>query len=486
MDREWNSFAVGVTQIVRQVRDTRTVSIQATFSILLADDEPSIRLSLGDALQRAGYEVSRVSDGHEALQALVERSFDLVISDISMPRMDGIALFHRIKDQHRGLPVLLMTAFAKLQDAVEALKQGAIDYVQKPFDVAEILVRVQRVAERAAMQRELLEARQQLQGQARGVELLGKSPVMVRALERVDTIAQSDAPVLVYGESGTGKELVARRLHAMSFRAGKPFVAVNCAAFPETLIEAELFGHERGAFTGAAQKREGRFKAADGGTLFLDEVAEIPLTVQAKLLRVLQEGVFEPIGSNQSISVDVRIVSATHRHLKKRISDGLFREDLYYRLNAIDVQLPPLRERRSDLPLLMEHFLNAAVTKGSKAPSGISPQALAALMEYPFPGNVRELQHAMQHAVVLARGGEVLLEHLPRDIVGTSTEASGPKPVTMRPLAVALKEFEREYLLRALTSADGKKAKTADVLGISRKNLWEKLKTHDISDDEGE
>jgi two-component system, NtrC family, response regulator AtoC len=450
--------------------------------ILLADDEPSIRLALGDALVRAGHRVKRVADGAEALAALAERSFDLVVSDISMPKVDGIALFRHLRVERPDSDVILITAHGKLTDAITALKEGALDYVTKPFDQDELLLRVQRVAERRALGRELSAAKDALSARPEGGGIVGRSPVIVRALERVDTIAGSEAPVMVLGESGTGKELVARRIHAMSARAGKPFLAVNCASFPETLIEAELFGYERGAFTGAMQRREGRFKAADGGTLFLDEVAEIPITIQAKLLRVLQEGEFEPIGSNTAVKVNVRVVSATHRNLKKRISENLFREDLYYRLNVLDVHLPPLRDRRGDLPILIEHFLKAAVARGAKAPTGISPRAFAALSEYPFPGNVRELQHAVEHAAVLARGGEVEVEHLPRDIVGMVQFREDNGGGVFRHLSVAAKEFEREYLLRALAAASGKKGKAAELLGISRKNLWEKLRAHELSD----
>ena len=263
-------------------------------------------------------------------------------------------------------------------------------------------------------------------------------------------------------------------------------MAVNCAAFPETLLEAELFGHEKGAFTGAVKNRDGRFQAASGGTLFLDEIAEIPPMAQAKLLRVLQEGVIEPLGTNKPVEVDVRIVSATHRNLKQRIKDGLFREDLYYRLNVLDVAIPALRERRGDLPLLVEYFLARMVRPGKEPPS-ISPRAWAALSDYGFPGNVRELEHAVQRAVVLSRGREIDLEHLPEDIVGavkpapSSGHESGPGPTGLRPLAVAIKEFEHQYLLRALQAVDGRKAKAAELLGISRKNLWEKLRAHEIS-----
>jgi len=461
--------------------------MNALLDILVVDDEPSIRLSLGDALAREGYRVTRASDGAEALALTSGHGFDLVITDISMPKVDGITLFRRLRAEHPDTDVILMTAFAKLGEAINAMKEGALDYVTKPFDQGELLVRVRRVAEQRALKRELEKARTALAARPDGGEIVGRSQVVVRALERIDTIAASAAPVLILGESGTGKELVARRLRAMSSRADKPFVVVNCAAFPETLIEAELFGHEKGAFTGAQQKREGRFKAADGGTLFLDEVAEIPLTVQAKLLRVLQEGVFEPIGSNTSVQVNVRVISATHRNLKKRIAEGLFREDLYYRLNVIDVHLPPLRDRRGDLPILIDHFLKVAISRGALPPKGMSPRAFAALSEYPFPGNVRELQHAIEHAAVLARGGEIEVEHLPRDIVGaTEANPASSMGTHFRPLSIAVKEFEREYLLRALAASGGKKGQSADLLGISRKNLWEKLRSYDISESDSD
>ncbi len=303
---------------------------------------------------------------------------------------------------------------------------------------------------------------------------------MLRLAERIETIAQSDAPVLITGESGTGKELVARTLHDRSTRRAKAFIAVNCAAFPETLLEAELFGHERGAFTGAVKRRDGRFKAADGGTLLLDEIAEVPLPAQAKLLRVLQEGTVEPLGTNESTKVDVRIISATHRNLRERIKEGRFREDLYYRLNVLDIEIPPLRERRGDMPLLLQYFLNK-FTQPGKTPSTISPRAWAVLSQYHFPGNVREFAHAIEHAVVLANGGEIEVEHLPGGITGTLDGTASTPAGSLRSLSAALKEFEHEYLLRALAQANGKKMKAAEILGISRKNLWEKLRLHGIA-----
>lgn len=454
--------------------------------VLLIDDEPSIRLTVGDALRDAGHRVTIASDGAEGIAQITSKVFDVVVTDIRLPRVDGLTIFRRVRSESPTTDVVLITAFGEISDAVAALKDGALDYLTKPFDTDEIVLRVARSEARRKLERDLSAARAELAKHSSTDKIIGRSPPMVRLLDRIETIAQSDAPVLVTGESGTGKELVAKSLHALSGRADKPFIAVNCAAFPESLLEAELFGHERGAFTGAVKKREGRFKAADGGTLFLDEIAEIPPTAQAKLLRVLQEGTIEPLGTNSSVKVDVRIISATHQNLKQRISEKLFREDLYYRLNVLDLHIPALRERRSDLPLLVEHFMKLR-SSGGNLPS-FSPRAWGAISEYAFPGNVRELQHAVERASVLAKGGEIDLEHLPDDIAGQN---SAPKKEdaqrdSIRPLSIAAKEFEREYLLRTLSLAHNKKAKAAEMLGITRKNLWEKLRAHGVTVSEHE
>ena len=450
--------------------------------ILLVDDEPSIRLTVADGLEDAGHVVTTAADGAEAMSLLDERAFDLVLTDIRMPKVDGMTVFRRLRKERPTTGVILMTAYAAVADAVVALKEGALDYLTKPFDLDELRLRVKRFDERRALEAELDAARNELANRDPSSIIVGRAPNMVRLLDLVETIADNDAPVLITGESGTGKELVAKTVHRLSGRNNGPFVAVNCAAFPETLLEAELFGHERGAFTGAVKARDGRFMAAKGGTLFLDEIAEIPPMAQAKLLRVLQEGVIEPLGTNQQVNVDVRVVSATHRNLKERIRDGLFREDLYYRLNVLDVAIPPLRDRRSDLPLLVEFFLKRLVKAGREEPS-ISPRAWAAISEYAFPGNVRELEHAVQRAVVLSRGQEIDLDHLPEDIRGpddTQGARRDSEQTPLRPLSTAVKEFEHQYLMRALTAAHGKKAKAAELLGISRKNLWEKLRSHEI------
>jgi DNA-binding NtrC family response regulator len=302
---------------------------------------------------------------------------------------------------------------------------------------------------------------------------------MLRLIQRVETIAESDASVVITGESGTGKELVAHALHDLGGRKAKPFVTVNCAAFPDTLIEAELFGHERGAFTDATSRREGRFVAANGGTLFLDEVAELSSAAQAKLLRVLQEGTVEPLGGNNSVQVDVRIISATHRDLRQRIAEGTFRADLYYRINTIDLAIPPLRERAGDLAILVKLFMERFSDSAGGSP-GITFRAWEALAAYSFPGNVRELMHTVQHAVVLASGGKIDLEHLPSPVRGGRPADAVEAASQMAPLRQATQEFERSYLLRVLAESDGHRMKAAKMLGISRKNLWEKLRAHGI------
>jgi DNA-binding NtrC family response regulator len=301
---------------------------------------------------------------------------------------------------------------------------------------------------------------------------------MLRLQERIDAIAGSHTPVLVTGESGTGKELVAKTIHDRSPRRDRPFVAINCAAFPETLIEAELFGHERGAFTGAVGRRDGRFKMADGGTLLLDELGELPMPAQAKLLRVLQDGTFQPIGTNTTVRVDVRLISTTNRDLKAEVANGRFREDLYYRINVVDVDIPPLRARRGDITILSEHFLRRFHARPGEPPA-ISPAARAALYRHDYPGNIRELMHAIEHALVFSRGREIGIHDLPTAIGGgrATDAADGATP---RPLSVALAEFEREYLLATLEATDGVRGRTAEILGISRKNLWEKLRQYGV------
>ncbi|MSP60423.1 MAG: sigma-54-dependent Fis family transcriptional regulator [Myxococcales bacterium] len=454
----------------------------AALSILIADDDPDVRALIEVTLRSAGYRLMLAADGAGAAARLAASPVDILLCDIRMPKLDGLTLFRQVHRESPETDVILMSAFGDISEAVAAVQEGASDYVTKPFDPLLLALRVRRLAERRAIKRELRDAKAQLSARPGGPEIIAGSPAMTRLLARVDTIARSDAPVLISGESGTGKELIAHALHDRGGRRSGPFIAVNCAGLPETLIEAELFGHERGAFTGAVRKREGRFKAADGGTLLLDEIAEVPLPTQAKLLRVLQEGTIEPLGTNQPVHVDVRVISATHRNLKERIAEGLFREDLYYRLKVLDVTIPPLRERRSELPLLVQYFLRR-FTPAEKTPPVISPRAWAALVEHDYPGNVRELAHAIEHAVVIAGGGAIDLPHLPSDVGGRPAYEPGVGASRVpASLAEAAGEFERQFLISTLRHAGGRRAEAAALLGISRKTLWEKLRAHGLTD----
>jgi DNA-binding NtrC family response regulator len=447
-------------------------------AVLVSEGDAALRAKICDALEAAGHVGVGVEDGQAALARLADAPFDVVVSEVQAARVDGPTLLQHVKLHASSIAVVLVTSREEAGQAAQALKAGVDDHVTKPFDVQDLILRIERLGERRRVDVELRAARASVASTSAGRRLIGRSPLMRSLIQRVETIAPANASVMVVGESGTGKELVARAVHEASARAAGPFVAVNCAAFPESLIEAELFGHERGAFTGATHRREGRFKAADGGTLLLDEVGEVPLSVQAKLLRVLQESAVEPLGCNRAQELDVRLICATHRNLRQMIAAGTFREDLYYRLNVLDIHVPPLRRRRADLALLVSHFYRRFA--GDAAELRIAPRAWAALMSHSFPGNVRELEHAIQHAVVLAQGGEIDIWHLPYDLRG-DVPPDEPASSTFRPLSESMRDFERQCLLVALHHSQGAKREAARLLGISRKTLWEKLKAHQIS-----
>lgn len=446
-------------------------------AVLIAEGDPFARDKLCEALQASGHTATVVEDSQTALSRFAESPFDVVVSAVWTSRVDGLTLLRSIKQQTASTAVILIGSRDNCSAAEAALKADVDDHVIKPFDIQDLVLRIERVGQRRRIDSELRAARSRPSAVGVGSKLIGDCPAMRSLLQRLETIAPASASVMIVGESGTGKELVARAVHEASPRARGRFVAVNCAAFPESLIEAELFGHERGAFTGATHRREGRFKAADGGTLLLDEVGEIPPGVQAKLLRVLADGVIEPLGSNRQQVLDVRLICATHRNLKQMIAAGKFREDLYYRLNVLDVHVPPLRQRRADLAILVSHFYRRFA--GELAEARISPRAWAVLMNYSFPGNVRELEHAIQHAVVLSRGSEIDVWHLPYDLRG-EVQVEEPPSAAFRALNESMRDFERQCLLMALHQSNGVKLEAARLLGISRKTLWEKLRTYQL------
>ncbi len=454
--------------------------------ILVVDDDEATRLALSFALTDAGHKVSEAVDGEEAIALVSEKTFDVAMLDVRLPKVDGLTIFRRIRQRSPSTSVILMTAFATISDATASLREGAYDYVTKPFDAEEFSLRViGHIAEHRALRQELEEARRLVASRDAGSPIIGHTPEMKQLVERINTVAQSDAPVLIHGESGAGKELVAHTLHARSSRKNMPFVTVHCAAFPDTLVESELFGHVHDAFTGALRERSGSFVAADGGSILLDEITALPLPAQAKLLRVLEQGVIQPLGSNVTVPVNVRVMIATQHDLKELVAQGKFREDLYFRVNVLDLEIPPLRDRRADMPLLLAHFLRRFYP--GRVPPGIAPRAWAAMMEYPFPGNVREFAHAIERAVALARGSEIDLQHLPPDIAkcaaSTANGAAAAEPEPFTPLTAAVKDFEKQHILRALRRA-GMKGRAAELLGISRKNLWEKMKQHGITDED--
>jgi DNA-binding NtrC family response regulator len=438
--------------------------------VLLVEDEPILRLTLGNDLTEEGYEVTSTSDGAEGLRLIQTRRFDVALLDLKLPKVDGLTLLQSFKAANPHGLAIMMTAYGTIQSAVAAMKAGATDYLLKPFPSEELLT----------LLRGLLAQKKGRQGETEQPErvrrfgsLIYVGEPMARIADLLTTVAKSDATVLIQGETGTGKELAARAIHHASERRDHPLIAVACAAIPETLLEAELFGHERGAFTGAIRERKGRFELAHRGSLFLDEVADLGPAVQAKVLRVLQEKEFERIGGTQTIKVDVRVISATRRKLEDEVLAGRLREDLFYRLKVIPVTLPPLRERKEDILPLAEYFLEKYARPLGKDIRGIAPEACGLLLAYHWPGNVRELEASIQRAVTLTRNSVLTSEDIsPEAVPAPSNHVSVPA----QPLTDAIRETERRYLQEVLRSVGGQKQRAAEILGISRKTLWKKLK----------
>ncbi len=446
--------------------------------ILLVEDEATIAVTLTDDLEAAGYEVKHVADGKAAISELGQTSYDVVITDVRLPGADGMQVLQAAKRARPDTEVLVMTAFATVEHAVEAMRLGADDYIPKPFLNEQVLERIQRIGKYRALLSENQRLREQLKD-AHGQGLpgvIGQSRAMQTVVKTVRTVAPTEASVLIEGESGTGKERIARAIHLLSARKDKPFVALSCGALPDTLLETELFGHEKGAFTDAQKLRRGRFEVADGGTIFLDDIDDMPLSVQVKLLRVLQEREFERVGGESLVKVDIRVVAATKVPLLDHVRAGKFREDLYYRLNVVPVRLPPLREREGDMPMLVQHFVEKL---GGGRPLTVKTDVLEAMAEYTWPGNVRELENRIAQAVALSGGATVLKkEHLLP--VDRSRRAALEPPTALRSLREVLVDAERDHLRAVLRSVGGHRTKAASVLGISRKVLWEKLKDYGI------
>ncbi|MBK8171226.1 MAG: sigma-54-dependent Fis family transcriptional regulator [Sandaracinaceae bacterium] len=461
--------------------------------ILIADDEVNLRRVLAAQLVRDGYDVHAVDNGEQAIATLAEHHIDVVVTDLRMPKVDGMTLLKHITTTYPDIPVIMITAHGTVDTAVEALKVGAFDYVTKPFEQSEL----RNVVAKATRTRELSERDVAITDSEHGrFRLIGQAPAMLDVYTMIEKVSDTPSTVLITGESGTGKELIARALHENSSRNGKPFIRVNCAAIPRDLIESELFGYEKGAFTGAVTSKPGRFELADGGSLFLDEIGEIPASMQVKLLRAIQEQEFERVGGIRTISVDVRLIAATNRDLSLEIAAGRFREDLYYRLNVVQVHLPPLRERKSDIPLLLEHFVRRFNERLKKHIAGFDDAAMEYLLAHPWRGNIRELENVVERSILFCENERIGVEDLPAELRRSTAEADAMATTTpvdlssspggtedatrVRGLKEAVREVatrtEKELIVRALRQSNGNVTHTARLLKISRKSLQTKMK----------
>ncbi|RJR46425.1 MAG: sigma-54-dependent Fis family transcriptional regulator [Desulfobacteraceae bacterium] len=448
--------------------------------ILLVEDERSQREMLADFLRKEGHQVFEAEDGEKAVLQLKANAFDLAVVDYKMPRLTGLDFLKEGKKINPEVDVVMVTAFGTIDTAVEAMKAGAADYLTKPIDLEELLIVIERIAEHRTLLKENEILRRELSEKMVGQEnILYRSPRMAELINLAGRVAKSNATVLIQGESGTGKDLFARLIHHLSPRANRPMITVNCAALPETLIESELFGHERGSFTGAVQRRIGRFEQADSGTLFLDEIGEVPPAVQVKLLRFLQEGEYERLGGDKALKADVRVISATNRDLQALVKEARFREDLFFRLNVIPLKIPPLRERRNDIPVLLNHFVQHYAKRNAKPVSGVSHDARDLLMKYDYPGNVRELENIIERAVVISRGPVISLEDLPfgKEQADSMAPSEEENKGTLRE---TLEDLERRMIQSAMEEAGSNQSQAAARLGLSERMLRYKLKKYDL------
>jgi len=442
-------------------------------SILIVDDDLAHRTMLKKLLGGWGYEVFEADDGSVAIDNVHKRPFDLILMDIRMLKVSGIEALEQIKIINPAIPIIIMTAYASVETAVDALKKGAYDYLTKPLDFDELKIAINRATEHNRLKKENEYLKERLGEKFDKQNMIGRSPLMVKLLETAEQVAATEATVLITGESGTGKEMIANAIHYNSLRKNEPFIKINCAALAETLLESELFGHEKGAFTGADKRREGKFRQAEGGSIFLDEVSEMSTAMQVKLLRVLQERELTRVGGTEVIAVNVRVIAASNKDLKKEMEQKRFREDLFYRLNVVALNVPPLKNRQEDIPLLAQHFLQMFAAKNKKNIKGFTPQSMEKLVKYAWPGNVRELMNAVERAVVLSR-----LEYLDADdlvlLMADSPIADGNDQLSL-PENMPLNEVEKRSILDAINACDGNKSEAARRLGITRKTLRKKL-----------
>ncbi len=446
--------------------------------ILLIEDEPGMRLGMQHCLTTLGWPVVACADGEAGIAALGRDRFDLIITDLKLPKQNGFEVLSAAKETAPRSGVIIMTAYAEVKDAVAAIKAGAFDYLAKPFSNDDLVVAVERYFKYQKLEDEVIMLRESLRRHKGFSEFIAFSPAMMDVLDHISAVAATDAPVLITGESGTGKELVANALHGLSARSEKPLIKINCAAIPETLFESELFGSEKGAFTGAFESRKGKLEAAEGGTLFFDEVADIPLSAQPKMLRVLEEQSVTRLGSNVPVKVNVRSIYATGKNLKNCVAEGTFRGDLFYRLNVVPIRIPPLRERPEDIPYFVDHFVRVFGKHFKKEPLTVTPQAYASLIAYKYPGNVRELKHALERAVIFSKNNRIDIRDLPEELSGISP--TGCVAGTRVSLEASVRCFEKQRILQALADTGGQKQETAALLGISRKVLWKKIRDYDI------
>lgn len=454
--------------------------IKMSKKILIADDEKNMIWAMKKALKNENYKIITASNGVEAVEKVKINDPDLVLLDLRMPQKDGMEALREIKEWNTNIPVIMITAHGTMESAIEAMKSGALDYISKPFDIEELKIQIRKALDIGDMKEQIEFLTKELKDKT-GKVIIGNSKKMKEVLEIVNRVAKSNATILVTGESGTGKELIANAIHYNSDRENKPYVRVNCGAIPESLLESELFGHEKGAFTGAVNRKPGRFERADGGTIFLDEVGELSTATQVKLLRVLQEKEIERVGGTEVIKVDVRVIAATNRDLKKMVEEGSFRDDLYYRLNVIPIELPPLRERKEDIPALIEYFIHKYCREMGREKIGISEDALERIVQYSWKGNIRELENVVERLVILSQGNMIYKEDLPKEILIQNDEASEfilPKE------GINLEEVEKSLIQQALKKTDYNQTKAAKLLGITRHTLIYRMEKYDIKENE--